>query len=216
MTFLHYKNSIENSLKKIIKELEYEYENPQILETSRLEFGNAYTNIAFLLAKKYKEKPIDIANKINNSFKDSKIKIQIKEPGYINFFVDENDYNFRTLKESINENFSYPEIGNNQNIILEHTSVNPNKALHIGHARNLIIGDTMYRILKKTNYNLIIVNYIDNVGLQIADLIVGFKYLNFKIEPKNNIKFDEYAGNEVYVKVNEMYEKEPNLLENEK
>jgi arginyl-tRNA synthetase len=216
MTFLHYKNSIENNLKKIIKELEYEYENPQILETSRLEFGNAYTNIAFLLAKKYKEKPIDIANKINNSFKDSKIKIQIKEPGYINFFVNENDYNFRTLKESINENFSYPEIGNNQNIILEHTSVNPNKALHIGHARNLIIGDTMYRILKKTNYNLTIVNYIDNVGLQIADLIVGFKYLNFKTEPKNNIKFDEYAGNEVYVKVNEMYEKEPNLLEKRK
>ena len=49
MTFLHYKNSIENSLKKIIKELEYECEDPQILETSRLEFGNAYTNIAFYI-----------------------------------------------------------------------------------------------------------------------------------------------------------------------
>ena len=55
MTFLHYKNSIENSLKKIIKELEYEYENPQILETSRLAFGNAYTTIAFLLAKNTKK-----------------------------------------------------------------------------------------------------------------------------------------------------------------
>ena len=216
MTFLHYKNLIENSLKEIIKELKYEHEDLKILETSKTEFGNVYTNIALILAKKYKEKPIDIAKKIDNLFKESEIRIQIKEPGYINFFVDENVYNFRVLKESIKENFSYPNIGNNQNIILEHTSVNPNKALHIGHARNLIIGDTMYRILKKTNYNVTVINYIDNVGLQIADLIVGFKHLNFEIEPKNNIKFDEYAGNQVYVKVNEMYEKEPELLEKRK
>ena len=65
-------------------------------------------------------------------------------------------------------------------IVVEHTSVNPNKALHIGHIRNIIIGDTISRILQKAIYKVNVLNYVDDSGLQVADIIVGFKHFGFE------------------------------------
>jgi arginyl-tRNA synthetase len=75
----------------------------------------------------------------------------------------------------------------------------------------------LYRILKNTNHDVTVLNYVDNSGLQIADILVGFLYLKFPMKPANsNIKFDIYCGNEIYVKVNELYEKDPSLIEKRK
>src|SRR3989442_11627 len=92
----------------------------------------------------------------------------------------------------------------------------PKKELHVGHMRNVIIGDAVYRIMKATNHITTVLNYIDDSGLQVADIVVGFKFAGFEVEPPKGKKFDHYCGDEVYVKINEMYEKDPQLAEKRK
>ncbi len=115
------------------------------------------------------------------------------------------------LSESYLDTFGNVDIGKNSDIVVEHTSVNPNKALHIGHIRNIVVGDTVSRLLKKANYNVKVLNYIDDSGLQVADIIVGFKHLGFDEEPPNGKKFDHYCGDDVYVKTTQKYELDPSL-----
>ena len=86
------------------------------------------------------------------------------------------------MPESLKENYGGVNIGKNSKLIVEHTSVNPNKALHIGHLRNVAIGDAVSRILSKVNYDVKVLNYVDDSGLQVADIIVGFKYGGFSDE----------------------------------
>jgi arginyl-tRNA synthetase len=97
--------------------------------------------------------------------------------------------------------------------VVEHTSVNPNKALHIGHIRNIVLGDIIARILKKSNYKVNILNYVDDSGLQVADIIVGFRHFGFAQQPPQGKKFDHYCGDDVYVKTTEKYENDPSLEE---
>ena len=136
--------------------------------------------------------------------------------GYLNFKIDHNNLfyevlskNNKNIKESLN-------IGKGEKIIIEHTSVNPNKALHIGHARNLFIGDTLGRMMEYTGHNITIMNYVDDSGLQVADIIVGLKYGGFNEKPEEKIKFDEYAGDEIYIKINQLYETNSELIEKRK
>jgi arginyl-tRNA synthetase len=113
-----------------------------------------------------------------------------------------------------NPNYGCYDSGKGKQALIEHTSVNPNKALHIGHLRNMIIGDVIYRIMKATNHRILVLNYIDDSGLQVADIIVGFAFAGFPLEPSDkSLKFDRYCGDEVYVKVNEMYRTNPSLEE---
>src|SRR5436190_17536680 len=80
------------------------------------------------------------------------------------------------------ENLDADPIPNNgssdgSKVCVEHTSVNPNKAAHIGHVRNSVLGDTFQRILKANGKQVEVQNYIDNTGVQVADVVVGFIYL---------------------------------------
>ena len=133
--------------------------------------------------------------------------------GYLNFFADWTKLSKLILSESYLDTFGDVDVGNNSNIIVEHTSVNPNKALHIGHIRNIVIGDTVSRILSKANYKVNVLNYIDDSGLQVADIIVGFKHFGFDEEPPNGKKFDHYCGDDVYVKTTQKYELDSSLEE---
>ena len=96
-------------------------------------------------------------------------------------------------------------------MIVEHTSVNPNKALHIGHLRNVVIGDAVSRILSKVNYDVQVLNYVDDSGLQVADIIVGFKFGGFSESPPPGEKFANYCGDTVYVKTTGKYENDKEL-----
>ena len=98
------------------------------------------------------------------------LKSESHPSGYLNFFADWNKLSQLILSESYLDEFGDVNIGKNSSIVVEHTSVNPNKALHIGHVRNIIIGDTVSRILEKANYNVNILNYVDDSGLQVADI----------------------------------------------
>ncbi|HWS20136.1 MAG TPA: arginine--tRNA ligase, partial [Nitrososphaera sp.] len=139
--------------------------------------------------------------------------------GHINFKANYAQLAPATLSQALSDpdNYGYPNYGQDMHIVIEHTSVNPNKALHVGHMRNVIIGDTLYRIMRATNHRTTVLNYIDDSGVQIADIVVGFKFAGFPVTPPTkNQKFDQYCGDEVYVKINDMYEKDPGLAEKRK
>lgn len=226
----------------ISEEREEDEENFDISDSPRKEFGDITCNIAFKLSKSVKRRPYEIARdmvekELNPHIKnyqknrsqismlpalDVLVSAEAHPAGYINFRVNYAVLGRIILKEIItNPNYGSFDIGNGQHVIVEHTSVNPNKALHVGHLRNVILGDTIYRMLKATNHKTTVLNYVDDSGSQIADIVVGFMFAGFPLEPKIEsntaiMKFDQYCGDEVYTKINRMYDIHPFLLEKRK
>lgn len=230
MTFRTAIDEIRNVIAGVLKDLGIDGIKFDITQTSRPEFGDVATNIAFLIAKNTGQKPTEIAKNfvedhINQYLAACKTAgrlslIESANPhlaGYINFKLNAINLASSTLPEILlNPHYAEPDIGKGERVIIEHTSVNPNKALHIGHVRNLVIGDTLYRLLRRTNHNPIVLNYIDDSGLQVADLVVGFLFGGFQMDPNKSLKFDIYCGDEVYVKINELYATDQNLAEKRK
>ena len=183
-------------------------------------FGDLSCNVAFLLAKELKKKPFDISKQFSDEYSnylsDFISKTEAHPSGYLNFFVNQPKINEVIIQDSIKEDYGSLSLGVGKTITVEHTSVNPNKALHIGHVRNIIIGDTVSRILKKVGFKVNVLNYVDDSGLQVADIILGFKELNFPENPPNNQKFDHYCGDIVYVKTTEKYEENTSLQDKRK
>ncbi len=167
-----------------------------------------------------KKKPNEIAKTLYEEYKklDSNLvdKVEAHPSGYLNFFADWPKLNELILTESIKPNYGFQDIGKNTKVVVEHTSVNPNKAIHVGHIRNIIIGDTISRILERTNHDVRILNYVDDSGLQVADIIVGFTKLNFPEDPPVGKKFDQYCGDEVYVRTTSKYDVDSQLQEERK
>jgi arginyl-tRNA synthetase len=184
-------------------------------------FGDLSCNVAFLLSKHLKKPPSKIATELAESLRSriqgsSYILSTDAAGGHINFKANYAQLSPATLSYALAnpEKYGYHDSGQGRHIVIEHTSVNPNKALHVGHLRNIIIGDMLYRIMRATNHRTTVLNYIDDSGVQIADIVVGFKFAGFPITPPSkNQKFDQYCGDEVYVKINEMYEKDPQLAQ---
>lgn len=219
-----------------------ESESFDISEAPRKELGDITCNIAFKLSKKLKRRPYEIAielvekelNPLIQQHQKSRegqkilpslsmlVSAEAHPAGYINFRVNFAALATVTMKEiTTNPNYGFCDIGNGKHAIIEHTSVNPNKALHVGHLRNVILGDTIYRMLKATNHKATVLNYVDDSGLQVADIVVGFKFAGFPLEPKIGtkmtfMKFDQYCGDEVYTKINKMYDIYPSLQEKRK
>ena len=216
MTFKSIIDEIENNLKKILDELSVS-DVKFTVEPAKPGFGDVSSNVSFLLAKQLKKNPKDIAEMLSEKYQHCSntlvLKTEAHPSGYLNFFADWEKLSQLILLESHLDEFGDVDIGKNSTIVVEHTSVNPNKALHIGHIRNIIIGDTVSRILEKVNYKVNVLNYIDDSGLQVADIIVGFKHLGFDQESPDGKKFDHYCGDDVYVKTTEKYESDPSLEE---
>ena len=219
MTFKAILDEIENNLNKILHEMSLESISFTV-EPAKPGFGDVSSNISFLLAKHLKKSPKDIADMLSEKYQKQihtlVLKVESHPSGYLNFFADWKRLNQLVLSESFLPEFGDVDIGNQSTIVVEHTSVNPNKALHIGHVRNIIIGDTISRILKKANYKVNVLNYVDDSGLQVADIIVGFKHLGFDEEPPEGKKFDHYCGDDVYVKTTEKYESDSSLEQTRK
>jgi len=227
MSFRKFINEANEAIKFALDHLDIKNENYTLTEPAKENFGDLSCNVAFLLTKQLQKSPSDIASilaeqcnryLITTSTKSQSYVLSVvaHESGYINFKGDFSligkEIIFDILKNDVKL-----DTGKRTKMIIEHTSVNPNKALHVGHLRNVVIGDTLYRILKKTNHDVTVLNYVDDSGLQVADILVGFLFLKFPLEPsEKQIKFDQYCGNEVYVKVNELYEKDPSLIEKRK
>src|SRR5262245_41175390 len=143
-------------------------------QTPKVELGELATPVAFELARQLKRAPRAIAEEV--IAKVGKIdgieRMEVAGAGYINFYLDR----AAAVRSSRLRGFPADE----GKVIVEHTNINPNKAAHIGHLRNAAIGDTFVRILEASGRNVEIQNYIDNTGVQVADVIVGLKHVERK------------------------------------
>ncbi len=219
MTYKKLLEEIQFNIEKIIEEQDW----PKlsfVVEIAKSNFGDVTCNVSFLIAKHLKKKPYDIAKIILEKYQPFLgtyvKKVDAHKSGFLNFFANYSRLNEIILKTSSIEDYGFVDIGKKTKLVVEHTSVNPNKALHIGHVRNIIIGDSIARILQKANYDVRVLNYVDDSGLQVADIIVGFKFGGFSEDPPSNQKFDQYCGDVVYVKTTEKYSSNPDLEETRK
>ncbi len=170
---------------------------------------------SFILAKKVGKDPKDVSEQIKNKIGDLWFLKKTEAYGpYVNLFYDHRKV-AESVLNAVNETYGKMNLGNGERVFLEHTSVNPNKALHIGHAKNACIGDSLGRLLRFVNYKTVIANYIDDTGAQVADDIVGIKFLGMP-ERKDGVKLDIYLGNEVYVATTKAYKTDPSLIERRK
>lgn len=196
----------------------------------RPELGDLAFPIAFELAKTLKQKtgekqnPRLIADQMKTALEEFEFvhKVEIAGPGYLNVF-----YNRRLfLTENLNALPLPKQFGEGSSsatkVCVEHTSVNPNKAAHIGHVRNSVLGDTFVRILRADGKHVEIQNYIDNTGVQVADVVVGFIHLLnmslsdiVELDQKlrvDGISFDYYCW-DLYARVGQEYVSNESLKE---
>ena len=151
MAFLNIINQVKENTSKIISKKGYANVD-FVVEYSRSGFGDITCNVAFLLAKDLKKNPQEIAQEFAAEYNlgSDLEKVEAHKSGYLNFFINTNSFNSTILLQSLQENYGSLDIGKNSKLVIEHTSVNPNKALHIGHLRNVAIGDSVSRILSIT------------------------------------------------------------------
>ena len=191
MSYQELLDEASENINKIISELGYDSVKFSVVP-AKSGFGDLSCNAAFLLSKQLKTNPFEISKTLSEKYSshlsDFISKTEAHPSGYLNFFVNQSAINEAIIQNSIKDDYGSLTIGKQKTITVEHTSVNPNKALHIGHVRNIVIGDTVARIMNKAGFNVNILNYIDDSGLQVADIILGFRELNFPESPPNGKK----------------------------
>ncbi|KUO41245.1 MAG: hypothetical protein AVW06_01520 [Hadesarchaea archaeon DG-33-1] len=186
------------------KELEQTLEEPP--DPS---LGDLATTICFELAKVLHKSPTWLATELVRAIEPSGLIARVEAAGsYVNFFVDLPKLAKLTLRtiEGAGVKYGHLEVGKGQKVVIEHTSVNPTKPLHIGHGRNAVIGDTMARILCDLAYEVEIQNYIDDMGLQVAQTLLAYQMA----KRKPRAKFDHMLGL-IYVDLHRRFEREPKL-----
>jgi arginyl-tRNA synthetase len=170
---------------EILKAIKKEVKTDIVLEVPpKPELGD-YALPCFSLAKIYKKDPIEIALDLAAKLKENKYISKIKTMGpYLNFFVNKDVLGDQTLDKILKEKDKYgsSNLGKNKKLILEHTSINPNASPHVGRARNALIGDTLAKVLKFSGYNVEVHYYVNDIGKQIAMLVLaaGNKSPKFK------------------------------------
>ncbi|MGB8523904.1 MAG: arginine--tRNA ligase [Candidatus Acidiferrales bacterium] len=176
--------TVENRIRKALKHHiheRYKVDVPVVLERPpKLAMGEAASPLCFELAKQMRKPPRALAQEIANSLKPVQgvARIEVAGGGYLNFFFDRANF-FRAACEEAGHESASP-VANAPKTVVEHTSINPNKAAHIGHVRNAVLGDTFARLLRHAGRRVEVQNYIDNTGVQVADVVLGFLHLEKK------------------------------------
>jgi arginyl-tRNA synthetase len=150
----------------------------------RTELGDLAFPVAFELAKRIKQatgekrNPRAIAEELKQELEAAAevARVEVAGAGYVNVFFDRARL-LAAFTAPAETTTPAAEVEGRPKRMVEHTSVNPNKAAHIGHLRNSVIGDTFVRILRATGEHVEVHNYIDNTGVQVADVVVGFVHL---------------------------------------
>ncbi len=217
MKFREFEEEVKGVISSALASLKYDAD-VEVEEPNESGFGDLSSAIALRLAKKLGKSPSIIAREIASRVQLKKAEyIESVEPhvsGYLNFRLKFAPFATAALEEVLkSDSLGRADFGKGRRMIIEHTNVNPNKALHIGHARNLVLGDSLARIMKHLGYDVQVLDYIDDSGAQVADIIVGFKFLGIDDSGQPGMKFDVYCGDKVYVRVNREYETNAALME---
>ena len=194
-------------------------DDPAIAELSletppKRTLGDISVPLAFSLARRLRKAPRAIAHELAGALGtiDGVSRIEAAPNGYLNLFLDRPYWLRRWLDPAHSANPAHPE-----KTIVEHTAINPNKAAHIGHLRNGALGDTLARVLRFRGTPVEVQNYIDDLGVQVADIVVGFRELERRDlagvrHIAETTRFDYYCW-DVYSRVTEWYDEDPAHLQ---
>ena len=179
------------------------------------DYGEIAVPAAFQLAKQLKQAPKKIASELAAEIGpiEGVASIEVAGNGYLNIRFDRALYGQGLLAPQ-----AEAAPAGAKKIIVEHTNINPNKAAHIGHLRNAALGDTFVRMLRARGQRVEVQNYIDNTGVQVADVVVGFHYLEHK-SPEQvrqliedpGVRFD-YLCWDLYARTSAYYKESPDSL----
>ena len=180
----------------------------------KLNMGDLATPIALELAKALKRKPREIAEQLSSGMTLPALvaSVSVEGAGYLNFRLDRGAFtaaHFRAVMA--------PPPASGERVIVEHTNINPNKAAHIGHLRNSVLGDTYVRCSKWLGDHVETQNYIDDTGVQVADVVVAFERLEKKsvaeVEELTKQERFDYVCWDVYSKMAQHYADHKESLE---
>ena len=186
---------LQNALKKVFPEIKVE--RLTLEKPPSLEFGQLASSLCFELAKKIGEKPLVLAEQLIDALDKSSLSLVEKVVpaggGYINFHVNFAKFSALTLESvrHIDTEYGFIKTDKPSKIIVEHTSVNPIHPIHIGQARNPMLGDAIARMLKSRGHTVYRHYYVDDVGRQTAVIAYGYKKLG---KPKPKEKPDHFIG----------------------
>jgi arginyl-tRNA synthetase len=176
------------------------------------DLGDLGTPVAFELARRLRKPPRAIAQEIAGDFGtlEGIERVAAAPNGYLNFFLARPAFLRDRLSAAAAKT---PGPGK---AIVEHTAINPNKAAHIGHLRNAALGDTLVRVLRFRGVPVEVQNYIDDTGVQVADVVVGFRHLAGKTLAEirtiaDTTRFDFYCW-DLYARVTEWYDDDKERL----
>ena len=192
--------------------------------------GEAATPVAFELAKRLRRAPRQIAQEIAQEMMQAAIpgveRVATAGAGYVNFFFDRGAF-FAAAMEGTGAaradatvaeaSGAAPTVARDApKSVVEHTNINPNKAAHIGHLRNAALGDTFVRLLRRAGRRVEVQNYIDNTGVQVADVVAGFQHIEKKSVEEVRRMADEprfdYLCWDLYAQVTRFLEEDPARL----
>ncbi|MBI4452088.1 arginine--tRNA ligase [Candidatus Woesearchaeota archaeon] len=213
-------NRFKEEIAKFLKK-EANLESIELEVPPNPEMGD-YAFPCFVLAKEWKKAPNEIAKELEAKFEPTKLVNEAKSIGpYLNFFVNKNKIAEETIKEILKQKDKYGSSGmgksyrskvsgelknekflSSKKIILEHTSINPNASPHVGRARNALIGDSLVRILRFQGYKVEVHYFVNDVGKQIAMLVLG-------AEGRKDIAFDDLL--KIYIDINKKIAENPEL-----
>jgi arginyl-tRNA synthetase len=169
--------------------------------------GDLAVPVAFQLARTLRKPPKAIAQEIAGALgaMPGVTRVAAAPNGYLNVYLDRRDFLLPRVRDQVGLDPAAPE-----KTIVEHTAINPNKAAHIGHLRNAALGDTIARVLRFRGTPLEVQNYIDDLGVQVADIVVGFReFEQASLDDVRRIadttRFDYYCW-DLYSRVTEWYD----------
>jgi arginyl-tRNA synthetase len=198
-------------LHRIAERYNVHYDSLNFTIPPKIELGELALPVAFDLARKVKRPPIEIARELASDAGGIAgiWKADVAGSGYLNFHLDRGAFAAELAASVAQQRFgraSEPE--ETGKIVVEHTNINPNKAAHIGHLRNATLGDSFVRCLRFLGHQVEVQNYLDNTGVQVADVVVGLERMEGKTLADVQAvggKFDYYCW-DVYARVADFYQ----------
>jgi arginyl-tRNA synthetase len=166
------KREVSDGLAATIRELFAVEHEPVVEVPPRRELGDLAFPGALQLARLVRRPPREIAAALHAAYRPPAVvaRLEIAGAGYLNFFLDRSAVAAQLLAAPV---LAAPSAGGGK-VVVEHTNINPNKAAHIGHLRNAVLGDVLVRVLRALGRPVEVQNYIDDTGVQLADVVVGF------------------------------------------
>ncbi|MDY4006400.1 MAG: arginine--tRNA ligase [Fusobacterium varium] len=199
----------ENTIKKLYNEKETK--KVEVSVATNEKFGDFQTNFAMMNSKIIGKNPRVIAQEVLDNLEENNVieKLEIAGPGFINIFL-KSKYLGEVLKKSRTEEYDFSFLNREGDVIIDYSSPNIAKRMHIGHLRSTIIGDSIRRIYKYLGYHIVADNHIGDWGTQFGKLIIGYRrWLNKEAYKENPIEELE----RVYVEFSKLSETEPELEE---